>query len=155
MSTACYRYIARFIRVCLFMLRSSDFNRITATGIINDVSDTDNMARAVSDTDGVYFVPAFSGLQVRLNYVNSFSSVINSCNKICLNIYIYMSNYTRCLSLQAPINNPAAAAGFVGIKPTTQKEHIVRSLLESLVFRIQMLYECLCKETSFTYRSIK
>ncbi|KAH0946986.1 hypothetical protein HN011_006730 [Eciton burchellii] len=87
-------------------------------GIVNNPSETANMANSVKDTDGVYFVPAFSGLQ-------------------------------------APINDYTAATGFLGVKPTTRKEHIVRSLLESLVFRIQLLYECLCKETSFTYRKIK
>ncbi|XP_018403373.1 PREDICTED: putative glycerol kinase 5 [Cyphomyrmex costatus] len=83
-------------------------------GIVDNVSETSDAANSVNDTDGVYFVPAFSGLQ-------------------------------------APINNYAAATGFLGLKPTTKKEHIIRSLLESLVFRIQLLYECLWKETSFTF----
>ncbi|XP_011648355.1 putative glycerol kinase 5 isoform X1 [Pogonomyrmex barbatus] len=87
-------------------------------GIVNNVSETSDMANSVKDTDGVYFVPAFSGLQ-------------------------------------APINDYTAATGFFGLKPTTKKEHIVRALLESLVFRLQLLHECLCKETSFTYYKIK
>ncbi|XP_012528178.1 putative glycerol kinase 5 [Monomorium pharaonis] len=87
-------------------------------GIIDNISETSNAANSVNNTDGVYFVPAFSGLQ-------------------------------------APINDYTAATGFFGLKPTTKKEHIIRSLLESLVFRIQLLYECLCKETSFTFRRIK
>ncbi|CAL1676357.1 unnamed protein product [Lasius platythorax] len=87
-------------------------------GIVNDATETADMANSVNDTDGVYFIPAFSGLQ-------------------------------------APINDYTAATGFLGIKPTTKKEHIVRSLLESLVFRIQLLHECLLKETSFTYQRIK
>lgn len=68
-----------------------------------------------------------------------------------------MSIYTNCKYrlFQAPINDYTAATGFFGLKPTTKKEHIIRSLLESLVFRIQLLHECLCKETSFTYRRIK
>ncbi|KAL0111907.1 hypothetical protein PUN28_013251 [Cardiocondyla obscurior] len=87
-------------------------------GIIDNISETSDVANSVSNTDGVYFVPAFSGLQ-------------------------------------APINDYKAATGFFGLKPTTRKEHIVRSLLESLIFRIHLLYDCLCKETSFTYRNIK
>ncbi|KYQ60711.1 Putative glycerol kinase 5 [Trachymyrmex zeteki] len=87
-------------------------------GIIDNISETSDAANSVNDTDGVYFVPAFSGLQ-------------------------------------APINDYTAATGFFGLKPTTKKKHIIRSLLESLIFRIQLLYECLCKETSFTYRRIK
>ncbi|XP_024872657.1 putative glycerol kinase 5 isoform X2 [Temnothorax curvispinosus] len=87
-------------------------------GLIDNISETSDAANSVNDTDGVYFVPAFSGLQ-------------------------------------APINDYTAATGFFGLKPTTRKEHIIRSLLESLVFRIQLLHECLCKETSFTYQRIK
>ncbi|XP_011881033.1 PREDICTED: putative glycerol kinase 5 [Vollenhovia emeryi] len=87
-------------------------------GIIDNISKTSDAANSVSDSDGVYFVPAFSGLQ-------------------------------------APINDYTAATGFFGLKPTTKKEHVIRSLLESLVFRIRLLYECLCKETSFTYRTVK
>lgn len=42
--------------MCLFPI-------ITA-GIVNDVRETSDMANSVDDNDGVYFVPAFSGLQV-------------------------------------------------------------------------------------------
>ncbi|GAB1866198.1 Putative glycerol kinase 5 [Camponotus japonicus] len=91
---------------------------VKSIGIVNDATETAGMANSVNDTDGVYFVPAFSGLQ-------------------------------------APINDYTAATGFLGIKPTTKKEHIVRSLLESLVFRIKLLHECLRNETSFTCQKIK
>ncbi|XP_011150642.1 putative glycerol kinase 5 isoform X2 [Harpegnathos saltator] len=87
-------------------------------GLVNNAKETADIAKKVNDSDGVYFIPAFSGLQ-------------------------------------APINNPAAAAGFIGLKPTTKRAHIVRSLLESLVFRIIMLYNCLWEETSFTYKNIR
>ncbi|XP_020294848.1 putative glycerol kinase 5 [Pseudomyrmex gracilis] len=87
-------------------------------GIVNDVCETSDMANSVNDNDGVYFVPAFSGLQ-------------------------------------APINDYTAATGFLGLKPTTRKEHIIRSLLESLVFRTQLLHECLRKETDFSYRKLR
>ena len=33
--------------------------------LFEDVSDTDNIANSVPDTNGAYFVPAFSGLQVK------------------------------------------------------------------------------------------
>lgn len=33
-------------------------------GVINDASETADIANSVNDCDGVYFVPAFSGLQV-------------------------------------------------------------------------------------------
>lgn len=35
-----------------------------AAGIVNDATETADMANSVNDTDGVYFIPAFSGLQV-------------------------------------------------------------------------------------------
>lgn len=87
-------------------------------GLIDDISETASVAMSVEDSDGVYFVPAFGGLQ-------------------------------------APLNDQLAAAGFIGIKPTTTTAHIVRSLLESIVYRILLLYESLCTETSFTYRKIR
>ncbi|XP_076221443.1 glycerol kinase 5 isoform X2 [Nomia melanderi] len=87
-------------------------------GIINDPNETSPLASALNDSDGVYFVPAFSGLQ-------------------------------------APINDYSAATGFIGIKPTTEKNHIVRSLLESIVYRILLLYESLCSETAFSYKKIR
>jgi len=43
------------------------------TGIVNNPSETANMAHSVKDTDGVYFVPAFSGLQVNMIYWRDFS----------------------------------------------------------------------------------
>ncbi|XP_017755155.1 PREDICTED: putative glycerol kinase 5 isoform X2 [Eufriesea mexicana] len=87
-------------------------------GIIDHAAETANTARSVNDSDGVYFVPAFSGLQ-------------------------------------APINDYTAATGFVGLKPTTGKSHLVRSILESIVYGILLLYESLCTETSFTYDKIR
>ena len=87
-------------------------------GIINNAAETASIASAVTDSDGVYFVPAFSGLQ-------------------------------------APINDYSAATGFIGIKPTTEKSHIVRSLLESIVYRVLLLYETLCAETCFAYHTIR
>ncbi|KAG7210298.1 hypothetical protein KM043_011840 [Ampulex compressa] len=87
-------------------------------GIVDDVMETSDLANRVEDSDGVCFVPAFSGLQ-------------------------------------APINDYTAAAGFLGVKPTTKKNHIVRALLESLAFRILLLYESLCEETEFTYTKIR
>ncbi|CAG2060370.1 unnamed protein product [Timema podura] len=49
-------------------------------------------------------------------------------------------------SFQAPINDYQAAAGFIGLKPTTSKHHMVRAILESLVFRVVQLYDTLQQE---------
>ncbi|XP_003426922.1 putative glycerol kinase 5 [Nasonia vitripennis] len=88
------------------------------SGIIQDESDTYTLATFVKDSDGVCFVPAFSGLQ-------------------------------------SPINDQNAAAGFIGIKPTTQKAHLVRAMMEGLVFRVVMIYNCLQRETFFSYHKIR
>jgi len=80
---------------------------------------------------------------------------IKSDNALMQKYYLTIKRYYAWLLFQAPINDYTAATGFFGLKPNTKKEHIIRSLLESLVFRIQLLHECLCKETSFTYRRIK
>lgn len=65
------------------------------------------------------------------------------------------NNTTSQLLFQTPINNPTAAAGFIGVKPTTKKNHLVRALLESLVLRVMTLYDCLLEETSFKYKNIR
>lgn len=87
-------------------------------GIINQATETADLANAVNDSDGVCFIPAFSGLQ-------------------------------------APMNDHSAAAGFIGVKPTSEKNHIIRSLLESIVYRLLLLYESVCAETRFTYQKIR
>ncbi|XP_068975832.1 glycerol kinase 5 isoform X1 [Bombus flavifrons] len=87
-------------------------------GIIDNLAETANIANSVNDSDGVYFIPAFSGLHI-------------------------------------PINDYTAAAGFIGIKPTTNKSHIIRSLLESIVFGIMQLFYVLGEETNFTYQKIR
>ncbi|XP_066603652.1 putative glycerol kinase 5 [Prorops nasuta] len=87
-------------------------------GVIKNEAETIDLVNSVDDSDGVYFVPAFSGLQ-------------------------------------APINDHCAATGILGVKPTTKNAHIVRSLLESLVFKVILLYESICSETSFSYHKIR
>lgn len=87
-------------------------------GIINQPVETSDLAQSVQDSDGVYFVPAFSGLQ-------------------------------------APINDPTAAAGFLGVKPTSTGANLARSILESLVFRILLIYDSLKHESKFKYHTIR
>ncbi|VDI29496.1 putative glycerol kinase 5 [Mytilus galloprovincialis] len=49
--------------------------------------------------------------------------------------------------LQAPINDDKASSLLIGMKPSTTKAHIVRSVLESLAFRFKILYETILTET--------
>nr|CAD7194093.1 unnamed protein product [Timema douglasi] len=78
-------------------------------GFVNTPAESAEQALSVKDSDGVFFVPAFNGLQ-------------------------------------APINDYQAAAGFIGLKPTTSKHHMVRAILESLAFRVVQLYDTLQQE---------
>lgn len=57
--------------------------------------------------------------------------------------------------LGAPINNQTAACGFIGIKPSTSKQHLVRAILESLAFRVAILVQCTREETKFKLSVIK
>lgn len=53
------------------------------------------------------------------------------------------------------MNDPQAATGMIGINPSTKKAHIVRAILESLVFRVAQLLNCAKTETKFTFKSIR
>lgn len=88
------------------------------TGLIEDVNSSADVARSVPDSDGVYFIPAFSGLG-------------------------------------APFNNHKATSGFIGITPSSRKAHMLRALLESLVFRVALLIDCARKETKLKLSVIK
>ncbi|XP_049278492.1 putative glycerol kinase 5 [Anopheles funestus] len=87
-------------------------------GFFEDPAESASMAMSVPNSDGVLFVPAFSGLG-------------------------------------PPIQDDSAGSGFIGIKPSTRKEHMVRALLESLAFRVALLHDCALKETGFSFTSIK
>lgn len=56
--------------------------------------------------------------------------------------------------LGPPITDDKAASGFLGVKPTTTKAHLVRSILESIVFRIILQFRTLTKETNCDFKKI-
>ncbi|KAL0278744.1 UNVERIFIED_CONTAM: hypothetical protein PYX00_000474 [Menopon gallinae] len=87
-------------------------------GIIENPTDSSDLANSVRDTDGVCFVPSFSGLQ-------------------------------------APVNDGLAAAGLIGIKPTTSKAHMIRAILESIVFRIEQLFQVMKSELDADFKVIR
>ncbi|XP_061721181.1 putative glycerol kinase 5 [Cydia pomonella] len=87
-------------------------------GLFENPQDSASIAESVPDTDGVYFIPAFSGLG-------------------------------------APYNDGSAASGFVGMKPSTTKAHLVRAVLESLAFRIAQLFYCVREENNYQFNIIR
>lgn len=107
------------------------------------MKETETIATSVEDSDGVYFVPSFNGLQVCLCVFVIFDF---HCCLYMLVFCMYMS--TRFLTHssshgfvmfvfvpQAPLNDPKACASFMGLKPSTTKRHLVRAILESIAFR--------------------
>jgi len=87
-------------------------------GLYDDPSKTSDLAETVNDTDGVFFVPAFSGIG-------------------------------------PPINDYKSASGFLGIRTSTKKAHLIRALLESIAFRVAQLYECTKTETNYKLTCIR
>ncbi|XP_037295078.1 putative glycerol kinase 5 isoform X2 [Manduca sexta] len=87
-------------------------------GLFENPEETADIANSVPDADGVFFIPAFSGLG-------------------------------------PPYNDGTAASGFIGVKPSTRKAHLVRAVLESLAFRTAQLYQCVCNETNFNFHNIR
>ncbi|XP_047518640.1 putative glycerol kinase 5 [Pieris napi] len=87
-------------------------------GLFEKPEDTADIAMSVPDSDGVFFIPAFSGLG-------------------------------------PPYNDCTAASGFIGMKPSTTKAHLVRAVLEAIAFRTAQLYDCVRKETNYTFNTIR
>ncbi|KAM5154127.1 glycerol kinase 5 [Callospermophilus lateralis] len=86
--------------------------------LFTDAAETEKMAKSLEDSEGVYFVPSFSGLQ-------------------------------------APLNDPCACASFMGLKPSTNKHHLVRAILESIAFRNKQLYEMMQKEIHIPVTNVR
>ena len=49
--------------------------------------------------------------------------------------------------LQAPINDPNATAGFIGLTPTIKSGELVRAVLESIAFGMKQLLEIMETES--------
>uniref|UniRef100_A0A8C4PYN5 Carbohydrate kinase FGGY C-terminal domain-containing protein n=1 Tax=Eptatretus burgeri TaxID=7764 RepID=A0A8C4PYN5_EPTBU len=87
-------------------------------GLFSDVAETADIANSVPDTDGVYFVPSFSGIQL-------------------------------------PVNDPSACTAMFGLRPSTTPAHIVRAILESLIFRNKQLLDSMETETGIAVSNIR
>lgn len=68
---------------------------------------------------------------------------------ICISIYCFFKLF------KAPINDYQAASGLIGLRPSTKNAHIVRAVLESIVFRVAQLYDCTLNETKFKFSVIR
>lgn len=112
-------------------------------GIIENPSESSELANSVKNTDGVCFIPSFSGLQVSWN----------SFRQVCKVNRTQSSKVIE--NFQAPVNDGLAAAGLIGIKPTTSKAHMIRAILESIVFRIEQLYQVMRSELAVDFKVIR
>jgi putative glycerol kinase 5 len=90
---------------------------LLSIGLISNPSEIYEMVTSVEDSDGVCFIPAFSGFG-------------------------------------PPINDELAGSGFIGIKPTTTNKHLVRSVLEGIVYRVVLAYQTLKRERNREYSKI-
>lgn len=87
-------------------------------GLFNDPSETSVIAESIPSSNGIFFIPAFSGLQ-------------------------------------APVNDFRAASGFIGVSVDTKKCHLVRALLESIVFRTAQLLKASIKESKYKIKWLR
>ncbi len=87
-------------------------------GVIKKVDDSEKIAKAIEDTGGVYFVPAFSGLS-------------------------------------SPYWDPHACGITVGLCRNTRKEHIVRAVLEGIVYRCKDILLAMEVDTNLKISSLK
>ncbi|RMC02143.1 hypothetical protein DUI87_21309 [Hirundo rustica rustica] len=57
--------------------------------------------------------------------------------------------------LQVSGNDPYLCASFMGLKPSTNRNHLVRAILESVAFRNKLLYDIIVKKVHIPLRTIR
>ncbi len=87
-------------------------------GLIKKASETEKHAQLVEDTDGVYFIPAFTGLG-------------------------------------APYWDPYARGSIFGLTRNSNKNHIIRAVLESLGYQTCALANAMASDCNTSLKSIK
>ncbi|KAF4518517.1 hypothetical protein B566_EDAN004261 [Ephemera danica] len=87
-------------------------------GLLENPQESAKIANLVPDSDEIFFMPAFNGLQ-------------------------------------APINDGRAAAGFLGIRASSNRENLVRAILESIAFRVTQLVRVMHEESDVPQRNIR
>ncbi|NWQ76440.1 GLPK protein, partial [Columbina picui] len=56
---------------------------------------------------------------------------------------------------QVSVNDPYLCASFMGLKPSTTRNHLVRAILESVAFRNKQLYDIIVKDVRIPLQSIR
>ncbi|OPJ79106.1 putative glycerol kinase 5 isoform B [Patagioenas fasciata monilis] len=56
---------------------------------------------------------------------------------------------------QVSVNDPYLCASFMGLKPSTTRNHLVRAILESVAFRNKQLYDIIVKDVRVPLQSIR
>jgi len=87
-------------------------------GLFNEYDEINDIVSSVKNSQDVFFVPAFSGIQ-------------------------------------APVNDETVATGFIGVKPSTTKNHLLRAAIESLGFRVYQMCLLMYQETGHVIESMR
>uniref|UniRef100_A0A8C6ZZ14 Glycerol kinase 5 n=2 Tax=Nothoprocta perdicaria TaxID=30464 RepID=A0A8C6ZZ14_NOTPE len=56
---------------------------------------------------------------------------------------------------QVSVHDPYSCASFMGLKPSTTRNHLVRAMLESVAFRNKQLYDLIVKRINIPLRTIR
>ncbi|XP_064929075.1 putative glycerol kinase 5 isoform X2 [Columba livia] len=56
---------------------------------------------------------------------------------------------------QVSVNDPYLCASFMGLKPSTTRNHLVRAILESVAFRNKQLYDIIVKDVRIPLQNIR
>ncbi|NXK87019.1 GLPK protein, partial [Formicarius rufipectus] len=56
---------------------------------------------------------------------------------------------------QASVDDPYLCASFMGLKPSTTRNHLVRAILESVAFRNKLLYDIIVKKVHIPLQTIR
>uniref|UniRef100_A0A8B9C205 Glycerol kinase 5 n=1 Tax=Anser brachyrhynchus TaxID=132585 RepID=A0A8B9C205_9AVES len=56
---------------------------------------------------------------------------------------------------QVSANDPCLCASFMGLKPTTSRNHLVRAILESVAFRNKQLYDTIVKKVHIPLQTVR
>ncbi|KAK1133389.1 hypothetical protein K0M31_011203 [Melipona bicolor] len=81
----------------------------------------------------------------QIGFVDQLAETVDIANSVDKSAGVYF--VPAFSGIHAPINDYTAAAGFIGIGPTTEKAHMVRAMLESIVYGIVLSYEVIGRET--------